>query len=373
MRDAAAPSAATVGILGGGQLARMLALAAAPLGLRCRVLDPDPAPPAGIAADVVCGAYDDAGALDRLADGAAVVTYEFENVPVASAHRLAARVPVHPAPGALEVAQDRLAEKTFFRRVGIDTTPFAPVGSRTELDAAVASLGLPAVLKTRRLGYDGKGQVVLRTAADVAPAWETLRNGALVLEAFVPFQRELAVLAVRGRDGGTAYWPLVETHHRDGVLRRAVAPAPGLDAALQHAAEDLARRLLDGLGYVGVLSLELFQVDGRLLANEMAPRVHNSGHWTIEGAETSQFENHLRAVTGLPLGPTTMRGHAVMLNVVGAAPEPAAVLAVPGAHLHLYGKAPRARRKLGHVTLRADTAADAEAAAARIAPLLADG
>jgi 5-(carboxyamino)imidazole ribonucleotide synthase len=361
------PGAGTVGILGGGQLARMLALAGAPLGASCRVLDPDPDPPAAVAATAVRGAYDDAGALDRLADGADVVTYEFENVPVASARHLARAVPVRPAPEALEVAQDRLTEKQFFAGVGIETPAFVPVGSRAALDAAVARLGFPAVLKTRRLGYDGKGQQVLRGPADVATAWQAVGDGGLLLEAFVPFQRELAVLAVRGRDGATACWPVVETQHRNGILRRTVAPAAGLSPRLQDAAEDLARRVLDALGYVGVLALELFEVDGRLVANEMAPRVHNSGHWTIEGAETSQFENHLRAILGLPLGATAARGHTVMLNVIGTAPDPAAVLAVPRAHLHLYGKAPRPGRKVGHVTVRADDAAAAAAAAARVA------
>jgi 5-(carboxyamino)imidazole ribonucleotide synthase len=364
------PTVGTVGILGGGQLARMLALAGAPLGVRCRVLDPDADPPAAVAAALVQGAYADATALDRLAHGADVVTYEFENVPVASARHLARSVPVRPAPEALEVAQDRLTEKQFFASVGIETPPFAPVGSRADLEAAVARVGFPAVLKTRRLGYDGKGQQILGGPADIAAAWQAVGDGGLLLEAFVPFARELAVLAVRGHDGTTACWPIVETQHRDGILRRAVAPAPGLPPRLRDAAEDHARRLLDALGYVGVLALELFEIDGRLVANEMAPRVHNSGHWTIEGAETSQFENHLRAVLGLPLGPTAARGHVVMLNLIGTTPDPAAVLAVPGAHLHLYGKAPRPGRKVGHVTVRADDATGAAAAAARVASVV---
>ena len=372
MRGAGAwPAVGTVGILGGGQLARMLALAAAPLGVRCRVLDPDPDPPAAVAAAAVRGAYDDAAALAALAHGVDVVTWEFENVPVASARALARTVPVHPAPEALEVAQDRLAEKEFFRRVGLETPAFAGVASRAELDAAVARLGLPAVLKTRRMGYDGKGQQVLRAAEDVGPAWDAIGpDGPLLLEAFVPFRRELAVLAVRGRGGATACWPVVETEHRAGILRRASAPAPDLAPALARAAEELARRLLDALAYTGVLALELFEADGRLLANEMAPRVHNSGHWTIEGAETSQFENHLRAVLGLPIGPTAARGHAAMLNLIGTLPDAAAVLGVPAAHLHLYGKTPRPGRKLGHVTVRADTAADAAAACARLAAIV---
>ncbi len=343
----------TVGVVGGGQLGWMLGRAGDPLGLRCRFLDPAPDAPAGRAGELVIGAYDDPGALDRFAAGLAVATYEFENVPVAAARRLAERVPVRPPPPALATAQDRVAEKTFFESVGIPVAPWRPVDRLEDLRAAVAELGCPAVLKTRRLGYDGKGQAVLRAPEDVAEAWGRLGGVPLVLEAFVRFRRELSVLAVRGRDGATACYPLVENAHVEGILRRSRAPAPGA-AARQGEAEAYARRALAALDYVGVLAIELFDTDGPLLANEMAPRVHNSGHWTIEGAETSQFENHLRAVAGLPLGSTAPRGASLMLNLIGAVPDPAAVLGIPGAHFHLYGKAPRPGRKLGHVTLRAD-------------------
>ena len=359
----------TVGILGGGQLARMLALAGRPLEVDCRVLDPQAELPAAPVATCVAGAYDDGAALDRFAEGLDVVTYEFENVPVASAERLARRHPVLPPPAALAVAQDRLEEKTFFTRLGVDTPAYAAVGSRAELDAAVAKIGLPAVLKTRRLGYDGKGQIVLRAPGDVAPAWSTMDGAPSILEGFVPFDRELSILAVRGRSGEERFYPLVENHHRDGILRLSLAPAPALDPTLQSSAETISRHVLDALGYTGVLAIELFQVGHRLLANEMAPRVHNSGHWTIEGAETSQFESHLRAILGWPLGSTAARGFAAMVNLVGTLPDPTAVAAVAGAHLHLYGKTPRPGRKLGHVTVRADDRAALDAALARVRAL----
>ena len=318
-----------MGVIGGGQLGRMLALAGIPLGLSFRFLDPAADAPAGDVGELLVGAYDDAELLDRLADGAAVVTYEFENVPVEAARRVGAL----PAPAALEAAQDRLAEKQLFRRLGI---PTARVDDEVET--------FPALLKTRRLGYDGKGQRLVETWPGSDPRH--------VLEERVSFDRELSLLAVRGRGGGssreTAFYPLVENVHEGGILRSSRAPAPDVPQA---EAEDYATRLLDELGYVGVLALELFDVGGRLLANELAPRVHNSGHWTIEGAATSQFENHLRAILGLPLGATAARGEVAMLNVIGVEPDVPRVLAVPGAHLHLYAKDPRPGRKLGHVTL----------------------
>lgn len=377
----------TIGILGAGQLGRMLALAGYPLGLRFRLLDPAADASAGQLAEHQPGGYDDAATLEQFAAGLDVVTYEFENVPVAAARALAERVPVFPPPAALEAAQDRLTEKTFFQNLGIATPPFAPVDTRADLAAAIAQIGLPAVLKTRRLGYDGKGQQVLRAPADAEAAWNALGGAPLILEGFVPFVRELSILAARGRDGQVACFPLVENHHRGGILRLSLAPAPGLTPALQAAAEGIAHAALDALGYVGLLAIELFEVDVRrpttddegpacggqssLLVNEMAPRVHNSGHWSIEGAETSQFEQHLRAVLGLPLGPTAVRGAAAMVNLIGGWPEPAAVLAVPGAHLHLYGKAPRRARKVGHITVRADSPAALEAPLRAIQALVA--
>jgi len=343
----------TIGILGGGQLGYMLALAGYPLGLHFRFLDPSPEAPVGRIAQRVTADYTDHAALEKFSSGLELVTYEFENVPVEAAKFLAERVPVYPPPAALEAAQDRLAEKTLFRSLGISTTDFVPIANPAEFEAAVQQLGLPVVLKTSRMGYDGKGQWTLRTAEDVAKAKTELPRVDLILERFVPFRRELSVLAVRSLNGETAFYPLVENHHRGGILRLSLAPAPGLEAPLQRAAEDIARRVLESLKYVGALAIEFFEHEGCLLANEMAPRVHNSGHWTIEGAVTSQFENHLRAVLGLPLGSTGAAGHCAMLNLIGDLPEPSEVLAVPDAHLHFYGKAPRPGRKLGHVTLRA--------------------
>jgi 5-(carboxyamino)imidazole ribonucleotide synthase len=343
----------TIGILGGGQLGYMLALAGYPLGLHFRFLDPSPEAPVGRIAQRVTADYGDQAALEKFASGLELVTYEFENVPVEAANFLAERVPVYPPPAALEAAQDRLAEKSLFRKLSIATTEFAAVSNSSELDAAVRTIGLPAVLKTSRMGYDGKGQWILRTAQDVAKAKSEMPLVTLILERFVPFNRELSVLAVRSRNGETAIYPLVENHHRSGILRLSLAPAPRLEAGIQRSAERAAHRVLESLKYVGVLALEFFEHEGELLVNEMAPRVHNSGHWTIEGAVTSQFENHLRAVLGLPLGSTGPAGHCAMLNLIGDLPESAEVLAVPDAHLHLYGKSPRPGRKLGHVTLRA--------------------
>jgi len=360
----------TIGILGGGQLGYMLALAGYPLGLHFRFLDPSPEAPVGRIATRITAQFTDRRALKKFAAGLELVTYEFENVPVEAAVFLAELVPVLPPPAALEAAQDRLTEKHLFQKLGIATTEFAAVADCDALDSAVNRIGLPAILKTCRMGYDGKGQWILRKPEDVLAAKNELtaansaarkhsgtegadQSAPFLLERLIPFTRELSILAVRGRTGETAVYPLVENHHRGGILRLSLAPAPQLDRALQHAAEDAARRVFDALQYVGVLAIEFFEHEGRLLANEMAPRVHNSGHWTIEGAITSQFENHLRAVVGLPLGSTNALGCSAMLNLIGEVPDPAEVLTVRDAHLHLYGKSARAGRKLGHVTLRA--------------------
>jgi 5-(carboxyamino)imidazole ribonucleotide synthase len=347
-----------IGILGGGQLGRMLALAGYPLGLQFRVLEPAGECPAGVVAYHLRGEFDDFQVLYSFCQKLDAITYEFENVPVTSARWLAERVPVFPTPDALEVGQDRLAEKAFFQQLGVPVPPFAAVDSRSDLDAAIKRIGLPAVLKTTRFGYDGQGQAVLRTPEDVERNWPVLGGRPLVLEGFVEFDRELSILAVRGRTGELAFYPLVENVHRGGILRVSTSPVPELSHTLQAKAEGIATQALEALGYVGVLAVELFQVGDGLLVNEMAPRVHNSGHWTIEGAETSQFENHMRAVAGLPLGPTAAVGRSVMVNLVGGWPDAAAVLAVPGAHLHLYGKQPRPNRKVGHITVRADSDAE---------------
>lgn len=349
----------TVGILGGGQLARMLALSGAPLGLRFQVMDPSADGCAGQVAPLMAAGYGDEAALADFAARVDLATFDFENVPAAAAEWLAGKVGVYPNPGALAVAQDRLSEKTLFRKLGIPVPAFEDVATREGLDAAIARVGAPCILKTRRLGYDGKGQFRIRSAGDADAAWDALGAQAqavgLILEAFVPFERELSVIAVRGRDGEFRTWPLTWNWHVDGVLSASLAPAPGVDAALGQAAAGYARRLAEELDYVGVFALELFCSGGGLLANEMAPRVHNSGHWTIEGAQTSQFQNHLRAVTGLPLGATDAIGNACMLNWLGEMPDPAPVLREAGGHWHDYGKEARPGRKVGHATVRADS------------------
>ena len=363
----------TVGILGGGQLARMLALSGAPLGLRFLVLDSTPDACATQCVPSLEADYRDQAALTEFAARVDVATFDFENVPAESARWLAQRIPVFPSPRALAVAQDRLAEKSLFRELGIDVPAFADITSRVQLDAALAEIGLPAILKTRRLGYDGKGQFRIRTAADAESAWQTLGAQAtsvgLILEAFVPFQREISVVAVRGRDGEFRTWPLTENWHEDGVLSASLAPAI-VDDAMAATAVENARRIAEALDYVGVFALELFVKDGRLMANEIAPRVHNSGHWTIEGSETSQFENHLRAVLGLPLGSTGMLGHACMLNWISQLPESHAVLVEPTGHWHDYGKEPRPGRKVGHATFRSDSVQELAAALQRVGQAL---
>lgn len=350
----------TLGVFGGGQLARMLALAAAPLGVRTRAVDASTDACAGQVMPLLVAGWDEREALVRFACDVDAITFDFENVPAELAQSLIEHVAVRPNPAALAVAQDRLSEKSLFRDCGLDTPAFMPVSTREELDQALASIGAPAVLKTRRLGYDGKGQFRLQTLDDAQAAWDALGAQAervgLILEAFVPFDRELSVIAARGQDGEFLTWPLTQNWHVDGVLSLSLAPAPAIDA-LQPRADALAKKLAERLDYVGVFALELFVKNGELLGNEMAPRVHNSGHWTIEGAHTSQFENHVRAVLGLPLGDTAARGCSVMFNWIGELPDPDPLLRTTGAHWHDYGKQPRPGRKLGHATVCADSAA----------------
>ena len=355
-----------LGILGGGQLARMLALAAAPLGVKTLVVDSAVDACAGQVAPLCLADWTDYAALEKFAAEVDVVTFDFENVPAETAHWLAERVAVFPDPRALAVAQDRLAEKTLFRECGLQTPAFEAVDTRAGLDHALASIGAPAILKTRRLGYDGKGQFRIKQLSDADAAWAALGAQAqahgLILEAFVPFDRELSVLAVRTREGDFRIWPLTQNWHTDGVLSLSLAPAPDVDA-LQARAEELARTLAERLGYVGVFALELFVKDGQLLGNEMAPRVHNSGHWTIEGAIASQFENHVRAVLGLPLGDTSAHGFSVMFNWIGDLPDSTPLLSTVDGHWHDYGKQPRPGRKVGHATVCAQ---DAKMLAARV-------
>jgi 5-(carboxyamino)imidazole ribonucleotide synthase len=354
-----------IGIIGAGQLGQMLALSGFPLALSFRFLDSSADAPGARVAPIVTGAFDDLASLRALAADVDLVTYEFENVPVAALQEMAATRPCFPPVEALRVSQDRVLEKELFGRLGIPTPPWRAVDSRADLDAAVAAIGLPAVLKTRRLGYDGRGQRVLRRPADLAAAWEALGSAPLILEGFVAFDREVSIVGARSTAGETRSYPVVANTHREGILRATVAPAPRA-AALQRAAERHLRRVMDHFGYAGVLTLEFFVERGRLIANEMAPRVHNSGHWTIEGAATSQFENHLRAILGLPLGDTRALGHAAMVNFIGALPARERLLAVPGARLHDYGKAPRPGRKLGHATVVAPTAAARDALLRRL-------
>jgi len=347
---------ATLGILGGGQLARMLALAAADLGIRAHVFAPEPDSPAfDVAARHSVGAYEDEAALARFADAVDVVTYEFENVPARTAAFLAARKPLRPGAGALGVTQDRLSEKRFIAKLDLALAPFRQVDTLADLEAAVAELGRPGVLKTRRFGYDGKGQVKITADTDLAEAHKAIAASPAVLEGFVPFTREVSVVAARGADGAFAAFDVCENEHRDHILAFTRVPAR-LSSAAQATALAAAEKIGAALDYVGVFAVELFVVgdgDGeQVVVNEIAPRVHNSGHWTSEGAETSQFHQHVRAVCGFPLGSAARRGVVEMENLIGDAvlrwPK---LLAEPGAHLHLYGKREaRPGRKMGHVT-----------------------
>jgi 5-(carboxyamino)imidazole ribonucleotide synthase len=315
--------------------------------------------------------YDDPKMLEELVRRARVVTYEFESVPAEPVRWLAERVPVFPPPRALEVSQDRFVEKAFFEQLGLPTAAFAPVDDEASLAAAIAKIGTPAHLKTRRGGYDGKGQARIARPEDAAAVWRALGGtSGFVLERHVDFARELSVIAVRDGLGETRTYPLVENRHARGILRTSLFPAPNVDSALQGRARSYAEAVLGALEYVGVLAIELFDAPGELLVNEMAPRVHNSGHATIEGAETSQFENHLRAILGLPLGGTHAIGVSAMLNLIGGVPARERVLGVPTAHLHLYGKEPKPGRKVGHITVHAAERAGVDRALASLSPLV---
>ncbi len=349
-----------IGILGAGQLGRMLALAGLPLGFEFIFLDPAADACAAALGDHLRADYADPAALARFCAHAKLVTYEFENVPVSIAERIAGGLPLYPGIPALRTSQDRLAEKQMFTQLGIDVPLYHRVDSRAELSAAAAHTGLPAVLKTRRMGYDGKGQIVLHDEHALDQAWTQLGGHPLILEAFVPFKRELSCLAVRSRDDSVRFYPVVENQHLDGILR---VSRPRLDDPLQAKAQDYSTRVLKRLDYVGVLAVEFFDLGDRLLANEIAPRVHNSGHWSIEGAVCSQFENHLRAISGLPLGETRSREPSAMINCIGRMPTLSQIAALPHTHLHDYGKPAKPLRKLGHVTVLAE---DDETLEARI-------
>ena len=344
----------TVGIVGAGQLGRMMALAGYPLGLEFLFLDRDARTPGGQVAPILEGELTDRSLLGQLSERCEVLTFDWENIPVEALESLPGKARISPPLRALAAAQDRLSEKRTFELLGIPTTRYAAVDSRESLELAVKSIGLPGVLKTRRMGYDGKGQFVLRKPADLDRAWDALGKAPLLYENLVPFDAEVSIIAVRSAKGEVAFYPLNLNVHREGILR--LTRAPYGKAALTRPAQRAARKLLEHFRYVGVLTIEFFVQRGKLVANEMAPRVHNSGHWTIEGADTSQFENHVRAIAGLPLGSTKSRGHSAMINLVGEMPARDALLAEPALHWHDYGKSARPGRKLGHVTICDNTA-----------------
>ncbi|AYG95316.1 5-(carboxyamino)imidazole ribonucleotide synthase [Brevundimonas naejangsanensis] len=353
MPDLPLPPGSTLGVLGGGQLGRMLAQAAERLGFDVVILDPEPdCPAARVARAQITAPYDDPDALQALGRLCDVVTFEFENVPAASVETLAeAGALVAPGPTALAVAQDRVDEKTYLNAVGAPTVDFAAVTTLDDLTAAIDRLGLPALLKTRREGYDGKGQAWIRHAADAEAAFDAIGRRPAVLEAAAVFRRELSVIAARGRDGAVAVYPLGENVHQNGVLKTTTAPA-AVDPATQTRAEQIAAAVLDGLDYIGVMGIELFDMgNGELLVNEVAPRVHNTGHWTQDGCVCDQFEQHVRAVVGWPLGPTAAHARVEMTNLLGDEVEQWRTLAAePNARLHLYGKREaRAGRKMAHV------------------------
>ena len=352
-----------IGIIGAGQLGQMLGFAARELGFECEFLDPSENPPAAVCGNVIRADFDDADAIEQLAANNDIVTYEFENVPVEALESLGDSVPIYPPPAALKHAQDRLAEKRLFAELDIPLAGYRVVDARADLDMAIDELGLPLVVKTRRLGYDGKGQFVIKQESQADDAWTELGGRALIAEQWVPFDFEVSVIGVRNVDGETAVYPLTRNVHREGILRTSSAPVDC--GVLTERGGAYMQRLLNHLEYVGVLALELFVVGEDLLANEFAPRVHNSGHWTIEGAATSQFSNHLLAICNRTPGSTAICGHAGMLNLIGAIP--AAARTLESGTLHDYGKAPREGRKLGHITIVADSAAQRDRLLADIA------
>lgn len=356
-----------IGIVGAGQLGQMLAQAGQPLNMTFSFLDPSAAPCAAPYGRHISADWNDEKAIAQLTEGTQVVTFEFENVTPAALTQMSADCAAFPPAQALETSHDRLNEKSLFKSLGIPLPPLAAIDSQQDLDNAVQSVGLPAVLKTRTLGYDGKGQKVLRDAADVQDAVAELGNVPLILEGFVDFDHEVSVIAVRNQHGDVRTWPVSRNEHRQGILHRAtpIPEHPFSDAALHYTSQ-----VMEALGYVGVMAFEFFVTSDGLIANEIAPRVHNSGHWSIEGAVTSQFENHLRAIAGLPLGNTERLCHCTMLNIIGNMPEHSALLAIPGVRLHDYNKAPRPGRKIGHLTIVADSSAELEERSRAVEALL---
>jgi 5-(carboxyamino)imidazole ribonucleotide synthase len=361
----------TVGIVGAGQLGRMLALAGYPLGLDFLFLDPSPEAPAGRVAPVLKGAFTDGKLLERLSRQAEVVTFDWENISVDALRAMKGDARIAPPIPALATAQDRVSEKRLFERLEIPTTRWHAVGSRAQLTRAMRDVGLPAVIKTRRMGYDGKGQAVVRTQADAERAWEQLGSSPLIYEEWIPFDCEVSIIGARSRRGEIAIYPLNGNVHSEGILR--LTRAPYGPPRWQKLAANYLERVLAHFRYTGILTIEFFVRQGRLIANEMAPRVHNSGHWTIEGAVTSQFENHLRAILDLPLGSTRARGFSAMANLIGTMPARQTLLEVAELHLHDYGKQARPGRKLGHCTVVEVTARARDQRAHRLLAQLAPG
>ena len=354
-----------LGVLGGGQLGRMMGLAGLPLGLEFTFLDTAPDACAGSVGTLIRAGFSDAAAISRMADEIDVATFDFENVPESSALIMQEKIPFYPPPNALGSCQDRLLEKDLLTSLGIPVSAYHTVSGRPDLLAGLDHLGYPSVLKTRRFGYDGKGQAVLRDQEDLERAWQALGDHELILESFVPFDLECSLIGVRSASGEIRYWPLTRNEHVNGILM--LSRAGGLGMQLQQTAQSIMQGLMEHFNYVGVLTLEFFLQDGALLVNEIAPRVHNSGHWTIDGAETSQFENHLRAITGMPLGSTAQKAEAIMFNWIGDLPDRGKALSIPGVHWHEYGKTPRPGRKIGHATLTAQSTEELMAGATRLA------
>jgi 5-(carboxyamino)imidazole ribonucleotide synthase len=357
-----------VGIVGAGQLGRMLALAGYPLGIRCLFLDRSATAPAAQVAPILIGDLEDAAQLEALAAGSDVLTFDWENIPGKALAPLEKLTRVRPPRAALEVSQDRVAEKALFSKLRIPVAAHAAIDSREQLIRAARKLGLPGVLKTRRMGYDGKGQFVVRDAAQLDEAWAAIGGSGLIYEKFQEFSREVSLVGARSAAGKIVFYPLSANSHGGGILHYGVAPFT--NRALEQAAQRCMQRVMHALAYVGVLAIEFFVVKGRLIANEMAPRVHNSGHWTIEGCVTSQFENHLRAICGLPLGSTRALGHTAMVNFLGKMPDRERLLAIDGLAFHDYGKEPRPGRKLGHCTILKSRAAERDAALAETLKLV---
>jgi 5-(carboxyamino)imidazole ribonucleotide synthase len=371
-----------IGVIGGGQLGRMIALAGIPLGHQFSFFDPSPEAPAKEVGSLTIGAFDDSAALLKFAQTVDIVTYEFENVPALALQELTEQAshggaPLFPSQRALLISQDRIAEKEFFASLQLATPRFFSINSEEDLLRGLKELSGKGVLKTTRLGYDGKGQCVINSMESAQSAYNMLSKDsqnnaavALVLEEFITFNRELSIVAARDSNGSIVFYPLVQNTHREGILRVTEAPAPGVSDHITRTAQTMAESIMNALSYTGVFTLELFERDGELLINEMAPRVHNSGHWSIEGAVTSQFENHVRAIAGMPLGSTQPRGRSLMLNLIGTTPHAQDVLIHPGAHLHHYGKTNRPGRKVGHITLVENESTDFASATAALRLLL---